>query len=112
MFAKATGHFNVLSSTDFNDRQSFISDVRSNEDGAVVGENGLENAEFDSRFMSGEAHRIVNESSLYQEENAMLESDDESRPSETECIVDIGDEEITVEMLSKAINHSYVNLKR
>ena len=55
----------------------------------------------------------MNESSLYQEENAMLESDDDSsRPSETECIVDIGDEDITVEMLSKAINHSYVNLKR
>jgi len=45
----------------------------------------------------------------------MLESDDDSegsRPSETECIVEIGDEDITVEMLSKAINHSYVNLKR
>ena len=42
----------------------------------------------------------------------MLESEDESRQSETECIVDIGDEDITVEMLSKAINHSYVNLKR
>lgn len=49
---------------------------------------------------------------MYQEENAMLESDDDSRQSETECIVDIGDEEITVEQLSKAINHSYVNLKR
>lgn len=32
--------------------------------------------------------------------------------SETECIVDIGDEEITVDLLSKAINHSYINLKR
>ena len=46
----------MFTSTDFNDRQSFISDVRSNEgDGVVVGENGQENAEFDSRFLSGEA---------------------------------------------------------
>ena len=112
MGGRVTGHFNVMSSTDFNDRQSFISDVRSNEDGLVAGDNGQENAEFYSRFLSGEAQRIVNESSLYQEENAMLESDDDSRQSETECIVDIGDEEITVEMLSKAINHSYVNLRR
>ena len=42
----------------------------------------------------------------------MLEIEDESSPSETECLVEIGDEDITVEMLSKAINHSYVNLKR
>jgi len=42
----------------------------------------------------------------------MLEINDDSTPSETECLVEIGDEDITVEMLSKAINHSYVNLKR
>ena len=45
----------MMSSTDFNDRQSFISDVRSNEDVVVGGENGQENAEFDSRFLSGDA---------------------------------------------------------
>ena len=32
--------------------------------------------------------------------------------SESEFIVDVGEEEITVEQLSKAINHSYINLKR
>lgn len=36
---------------------------------------------------------------------------DSQNDSETECIVEIADEEITVEQLSKAINHSYVNLK-
>ena len=44
----------------------------------------------------------------------MAEIEDVCSPymSETDCIVDIADDEITVEQLSKAINHSYVNLKR
>ena len=32
--------------------------------------------------------------------------------SDTEFVVEIADEDITVAQLSKAINHSFVNLKR
>ena len=40
----------------------------------------MENADYDSNYMSRDVQRIVNESSLYEEENGMIEgSDDASR---------------------------------
>lgn len=37
----------------------------------------MENAEGDSNYLSRDVQRIVNESSLYDEENGMVESSDE-----------------------------------
>ncbi len=61
--------------------------------GFIEKSEGDENAEPDSRYWSRDAEQIVNESSLMQEVEDCIGSGSESN----ECIVDIGDEEMTVE---------------
>ena len=79
---------------------------------------GRENAEPDSRFWSCDAEKIVNESSIVPDDedgnvdDGNLQNTPYSKKSENECIVDLQDEEITLCTLQKAINHSFVNLKR
>ena len=58
---------------------------------------GDENAEPDSRYWSRDAEQIVNESSLMQEVEDCVGVSSLDGSESNECIVDIGDEEMTVE---------------
>ena len=72
---KITGHFAVQTNADdLNDRQtSFISEIIESEKSKdAEQQDGLENADNDSNYMSRDVQRIVNESSLYEEENGMI----------------------------------------
>ena len=86
-----------------------------------------ENATPDSQLLSNKEGRIVNESSLFGEEvhDYILDDDDdedfeelkdvdrvESSSDDHECVVNEADDVMSLSVISKSINTSYINLKR